>query len=155
VLLDHPADSAGPCSIKCYFVEVQDFTAAASGGADAKRFKVDPQRLLYSLQWRHNATPPDPHLQLVRDGVGKPLGLLNPGAAEVNFLSVLCCQNRCCRLSGVLAGDDWCAWNRDGVITCCSAGDRAAKCSNLRGMLHRRLLLWLQSSVYNIVPSAS
>jgi hypothetical protein len=46
---------------------VQDVTAAASGGADAKRFKVDLQRLLYSLQWCHNATPPDPHLQLVRD----------------------------------------------------------------------------------------
>jgi hypothetical protein len=46
---------------------VQDFTAAASGGADAKKFKADLQRLLYSLQWRHNATPPDPHLQLVRD----------------------------------------------------------------------------------------
>jgi hypothetical protein len=29
---------------------VQDFTAAVSGGADAKRFKIAPQRLLYSLQ---------------------------------------------------------------------------------------------------------
>jgi hypothetical protein len=45
---------------------VQDFTAAASGG-EGKKFKIDPQRLLYSLQWKHNGSPPDFHLQLVRD----------------------------------------------------------------------------------------
>jgi hypothetical protein len=50
VLLDHPADHRGPRSINCYLTEVQDFTAAVSGGADAKRFKIAPQRLLYSLQ---------------------------------------------------------------------------------------------------------
>jgi hypothetical protein len=32
-----------------------------------KKFKIEPQRLLYSLQWKHNGTPPDFHLQLVRD----------------------------------------------------------------------------------------
>jgi hypothetical protein len=34
-LLDHPADAKGPRCINCYLVEVQDFTAAASGGANA------------------------------------------------------------------------------------------------------------------------
>jgi hypothetical protein len=46
---------------------VLDFTAKVSGGADAKRFKIEPQRLLYSLQWRHNGTPPGLHLQLVNN----------------------------------------------------------------------------------------
>jgi hypothetical protein len=64
VLLDHPADATGPRSINSYFVEVQD---AAALGEDGKKFKIDPQRLLYSLQWLHNASPPDLHLQLVRD----------------------------------------------------------------------------------------
>jgi hypothetical protein len=45
---------------------VQDFAAAAPT-EEGKRFKVDPQRLLYSLQWLHNGTPPDFNLQLVRD----------------------------------------------------------------------------------------
>jgi hypothetical protein len=36
-------------------------------GADGKKFKIDPQRLLYSLQWLPNGTPPDLHLQFVRD----------------------------------------------------------------------------------------
>jgi hypothetical protein len=36
-------------------------------GAGAKKFKVDPQRLLYSLQWKHNGTPPDFHLQLATE----------------------------------------------------------------------------------------
>jgi hypothetical protein len=48
-------------------VKTLDFTAAPSGDADAKRFKIDPQRLLYSLQWKHNATPADLHLQLVKE----------------------------------------------------------------------------------------
>ena len=67
VLLDHPADAQEPRSINCYLVEVQNFSPEASGGADAKRFKIDPQHLLYSLRWMHNATPPDLHLQLVKD----------------------------------------------------------------------------------------
>ena len=60
VLLDHPADATGPRSINCYLVKILDFTAAASG-------KIDPQRLLYSLQWRHNATPANLHLRLAKD----------------------------------------------------------------------------------------
>jgi hypothetical protein len=62
VLLDHPADVTGPRSINVYRVDVRDF--AAAGG---KKFKFDPQCLLYSLQWQHNGTPPDLHLQLVRE----------------------------------------------------------------------------------------
>ena len=46
VLIDQPADDAGPRCINCYLVE------------DEKAFKFDP-RLLYSLQWLHKATPPD------------------------------------------------------------------------------------------------
>jgi hypothetical protein len=57
-LVDLSADDSGPRCSNCYFVKVED---AAAIGANAKKFKVDPQRLLYSLQWRHNATPP--HLQ--------------------------------------------------------------------------------------------
>ncbi len=53
VLLDCPADSTGPRSIDCYLVKMLDFTSAASGGADAKRLKVGPDRLLYSLRWKH------------------------------------------------------------------------------------------------------
>jgi hypothetical protein len=45
---------------------VQDFTAAAPTG-EGKRFKIDPRRLLYSLQWLHNGTPPDLHLAFVQD----------------------------------------------------------------------------------------
>jgi hypothetical protein len=47
-------------------------------------FKLDPQRLLYSLQWLHKGTPPDLHLQLVRESgewfasaATSPLGALN------------------------------------------------------------------------------
>ena len=62
VLLDYPADVTGPRSINVYRVDLQDF-AAVSG----RKFKIDPRRLLYSLQWQHNGKPPDLHLQLVRD----------------------------------------------------------------------------------------
>ena len=47
VLIDQPADDAGPRCINCYLVEGE------------KAFKFDPTRLLYSLQWLHKATPPD------------------------------------------------------------------------------------------------
>jgi hypothetical protein len=67
VLLDHPADATGPRSINCYLVKILDFTAAVSGSADAKRLKVGPDRLLYSLRWKHNATPANLHLQLVKE----------------------------------------------------------------------------------------
>ena len=56
VLLDHPADATGPRSINVYLVKTLHFTAAAAGGADVMRFKIDPQRLLYSLRWKHNGT---------------------------------------------------------------------------------------------------
>jgi hypothetical protein len=58
VLIGHPADGAWPRSINCYLVEVRDFAAAAPSG-EGKKFKINPRRLLYSLQWTHNATPPD------------------------------------------------------------------------------------------------
>ena len=67
LLLDHRADATGPRLINCYLVKMLDFTAAASSGADAKRLKVGPDRLLYSLRWKHNATPADLHLQLVKE----------------------------------------------------------------------------------------
>jgi hypothetical protein len=51
VLIDYPADASGPHSINCYFVEVEEAVAL---GADGKKFKIEPQRLLYSLQWKHN-----------------------------------------------------------------------------------------------------
>jgi hypothetical protein len=65
-LIDHPADQSGPRSINCYLVEVEDYTPALLGG-EGKKFKIDPRRLLYSLQWLHNGMPPDFNLQLVRD----------------------------------------------------------------------------------------
>jgi hypothetical protein len=46
-------------------VDVQEFGAAAPGG-EGKKFKLDPQRLMYSLQWKHNATPPDFELVVLR-----------------------------------------------------------------------------------------
>jgi hypothetical protein len=55
VLVDQPADHTGPRCINCYLVEGE------------RTFKFDPTRLLYSLQWLHKATPPDFHLQLLRD----------------------------------------------------------------------------------------
>jgi hypothetical protein len=62
VLLDHPADVTGPRSINVYLVDLLDFAAV-----DGNKFKIDPQRLLYSLRWQRNGTPPDLHLQLARD----------------------------------------------------------------------------------------
>jgi hypothetical protein len=48
-LIDMPADATKPRSINCYFAEVEN---AAAIGADGKKFKIEPQRLLYSLQWK-------------------------------------------------------------------------------------------------------
>jgi hypothetical protein len=64
VLLDYPADSTGPRLINVYLVKMLDFTAAASGGADAKRFEAGPDRMLYSLQ---QSTPTKLHLRLVKE----------------------------------------------------------------------------------------
>src|SRR5215831_21068616 len=55
VLIDQPADDAGPRCINCYLVQGE------------KAFKFDPTRLLYSLQWQHNAIPPDFLLVVGRD----------------------------------------------------------------------------------------
>jgi hypothetical protein len=59
---DHPADARGPRSINCYAVEIEQFDAI-----DGCKFKLDPSRLVYSLQWQHNAHPPDFHLALVQE----------------------------------------------------------------------------------------
>jgi hypothetical protein len=67
VLLDHPADATGPRSVDCYLTKVLDFAAAAAGGADARRLKLGPDRLLYSLQWRRDAAPADLRLRLAKD----------------------------------------------------------------------------------------
>jgi hypothetical protein len=41
---------------------VQDFSAI-----NGKKFKIDSRRLCFSLQWLHDAHPPDFHLTLVRN----------------------------------------------------------------------------------------
>jgi hypothetical protein len=61
-LVDLPASDSGPRCINCYSVEVDGFDAI--GGY---KFKLDPQCLLYSLQWLHNGTPPDLHLALAQE----------------------------------------------------------------------------------------
>jgi hypothetical protein len=49
VLLDHSADAAGPRSINCYFVDVEEAVSESETvktRPDGKKFKIDPQRLL-------------------------------------------------------------------------------------------------------------
>jgi hypothetical protein len=55
-LVEHPATSSLPRCIDVY-AAVED-----------ELFRIQPACLLYSLVWKHRATPPDFHLQLVRDG---------------------------------------------------------------------------------------
>jgi hypothetical protein len=62
-LLDKPADIRSPRRIDCYAIDVSDFD-----GGNGKTFKLDPQRVLFSLQYKHNAVPPD--FELVT--LGKP-----------------------------------------------------------------------------------
>jgi hypothetical protein len=76
VLLDHPADTAGPRSINAYLVEVQDFTAAALGG-EGKKFKLDPQRLHAMAAQRHAAGLP----AAARARSGAVIRRCQPGAA--------------------------------------------------------------------------
>jgi hypothetical protein len=57
-----PADDRGPRCINCYSVDVERFDAI-----DGYEFKLDPSRLVYSLQWQHKGHPPDLHLALVQE----------------------------------------------------------------------------------------
>src|SRR5262249_32093609 len=57
-LLEKPADDRSPKRIDCYQV-----TEHSAGSA----FKLDPAQLVYSLQWKHNAHPPDCELVLVQE----------------------------------------------------------------------------------------
>jgi hypothetical protein len=40
---------------------------SSSTAPTALRFKLDPGRLVYSLQWKHNAEPPDYEMVLIQD----------------------------------------------------------------------------------------
>jgi hypothetical protein len=53
VLLDKPADLRSPRWIDCYVVEVENFA-----GGDSKKFKLNPERILFSLQYQHNGYRP-------------------------------------------------------------------------------------------------
>jgi hypothetical protein len=64
VHIDHPADKREPRRICVYLVDVLD---AAQIGEDGKKFKFDPERLLYALRWKHRAAPADVKLVLVRE----------------------------------------------------------------------------------------
>jgi hypothetical protein len=60
-LLEKPSDRQSPKRIDCYHVaEEEDF-------GDGKRAKLDPARVLFSLQYVHNAIPPDFELLLFGD----------------------------------------------------------------------------------------
>jgi len=61
-LIDVPADDRGPRCINCYSIDVERFDAI-----DGEKFEVNPQHLIYSLQWKHKGHPPDLHLALVRE----------------------------------------------------------------------------------------
>jgi hypothetical protein len=57
-LLEKPSDRQSPRRIDCYrVVEEENF-------GDGKRAKLDPARVLFSLRYQHNATPPDFELLL-------------------------------------------------------------------------------------------
>jgi len=79
-LVEMPADENGPRCINCYAVEIEPLDAV-----DGIKFKIDPQRLVYSLQWKHNAHPPDLHLALVQESL--PEQWIN--AAALTLLSAL------------------------------------------------------------------
>jgi hypothetical protein len=59
VLLEKPPDDRLPRRIDCYEV--------VEHSADGAAFKLDPERLRYSLQWKHNGTPPDFEMVLVQN----------------------------------------------------------------------------------------
>jgi hypothetical protein len=58
VLLEKPPDEKLPKRIDVYEVTERS--------ADGAAVKLDPARLIYSLQWKHNAHPPDFELVLVQ-----------------------------------------------------------------------------------------
>jgi hypothetical protein len=47
---------------------------SSSTAPTALRFKLDPGRLVYALQWKHNAEPPDYEMVLIQD---EPSGWVN------------------------------------------------------------------------------
>lgn len=53
-----------PRSICVYRVDVLDAPAL---GQDGKRYKFDPERLLYALRWKYKALPADVELTLLRE----------------------------------------------------------------------------------------
>jgi hypothetical protein len=66
VLIDHPADDAEPRCISCYFTDLETLDTGEKD-VNGVKFRFDPERLLYALRWKHNATPPDVELVLVRE----------------------------------------------------------------------------------------
>jgi hypothetical protein len=56
-----------PKQIGRYLVEVENFGAVRQLDENGRKFKIDPLRLLCALRWKHNATPPDVELVLVRE----------------------------------------------------------------------------------------
>jgi hypothetical protein len=76
VLPEKPADDKLPRRIDCY--EVVEHSA--SGAA----FRLDPALLMYSLQWKHNAHPPDFELVLIQ---AEPAGWVN--SANLTLLGEL------------------------------------------------------------------
>jgi hypothetical protein len=64
---------------------IQDVSGSdAQLAADGAAIKLDPSRLVYSLQWKHNAHPPDLHLSLLQE---LPEQWIN--AASLTLLSAL------------------------------------------------------------------
>jgi hypothetical protein len=66
VLIDHPADDTEPRSICAYLVDVESLDTGQRD-VNGVKFRFDPERLLYALRWKHNATPPDIELVLVAE----------------------------------------------------------------------------------------
>lgn len=61
-------DDQSPKRIDCYVVEVENFDPAQQLGENGKKFRIEPQRLPYSLQWLHKRTPPVPTPMSSDDG---------------------------------------------------------------------------------------
>jgi len=68
-LLEKPADDKSPKRIDCYQI--------VECGAVGAAFRLDPQCLVYSLRWLHNATPPDFELVLLQDNPEAWAGWIN------------------------------------------------------------------------------